>query len=243
LTPSITIDLKNETGYDLIKKMSSNVVLLGDSIFDNGSYVKEGEADVLWHLRRELQPFGLGATLLAQDGAVTANVFDQMARLNGATHLVISCGGNDSLQVRYGLYELLNLTHTPFGLIKRLVHCHPVRLLLKIRKEFLCNYKHLLQEAQETGLPVIICTIYDKCAGIKGYERLFLSIFFNKIIIRQAPSVGIPIIDLRTLCGEPDDYSEISPIEPSTKGAAKIAKRIALVVTKHSFKFPKTVIY
>jgi hypothetical protein len=42
-----TIDLKNETGYDLIKKMSSNVVLLGDSIFDNSSYVKEGEADVL----------------------------------------------------------------------------------------------------------------------------------------------------------------------------------------------------
>jgi len=224
-------------------KMSNNVVLLGDSIFDNGSYLKEGEADVLGHLRRELQPFGLDATLLAQDGAVAANVFDQMARLNDATHLVISCGGNDALQVRYGLYELVNLRHTPFGLVKRLVRDHPVRLLLKIRQEFLSNYKHLLQEAQETGLPVIVCTIYDRCPGIKRSERLFLSIFFNKIIMRQATSVGIPVIDLRALCSEPDDYSDASPIEPSTKGAAKIAMRIALVVTKHNFKFPKTVIY
>jgi hypothetical protein len=31
--------------------------------------------------------------------------------------------------------------------------------------------------------------------------------------------------------------------KPSTKGAAKIARRIALVVTKHSFKFPMTAIY
>ena len=75
----------------------SHVVLLGDSIFDNGVYVPGGPA-VIEQLRSQL-PRGWRATLLAIDGAVVEEVASQLARLpDDASHLVISAGGNDALQ-------------------------------------------------------------------------------------------------------------------------------------------------
>src|SRR3954452_22717183 len=74
----------------------SHVILLGDSIFDNGRYVPGGPS-VIEHLRRCL-PGGWRATLLARDGAGTAEVgglIDQVPA--DATHLVLSVGGNDAL--------------------------------------------------------------------------------------------------------------------------------------------------
>lgn len=47
----------------------SNLVLLGDSIFDNHAYV-HGDPAVIDHVRRGL-PIGWQATLLARDGAMT----------------------------------------------------------------------------------------------------------------------------------------------------------------------------
>ena len=46
---------------------------------------------------------------------------------------------------------------------------------------------------------------------------------FNAIIFREAISAKVTIIDLRLVCTERTDYSELSPIEPSEKGGAKIA--------------------
>ena len=62
------------------------VVLLGDSVFDNGSYVGGG-ADVIAQLRERL-PDGWAAELLAVDGSVMAGVVEQAKRLPAhATHL------------------------------------------------------------------------------------------------------------------------------------------------------------
>src|SRR5437764_15264123 len=73
-----------------------HVVLLGDSIFDNGSYVPGGPP-VIEQLRRGL-PGGWKATLLAVDGAVCSSVAAQLQRLpDDATHLCVSVGGNDAL--------------------------------------------------------------------------------------------------------------------------------------------------
>src|SRR5688500_14337329 len=55
---------------------TGHVVLLGDSIFDNGAYVSGGP-DVVAHLRAML-PRGWEATLLAVDGAVIDDVFRQL---------------------------------------------------------------------------------------------------------------------------------------------------------------------
>ena len=84
--------------------MSRCIVLLGDSIFDNGIHTG-GEPDVLSHLR-SLLPAGWEAALLAVDGSTTADLPDQLGRLpTEASHLVVSIGGNDVL----GDYDLLTL--------------------------------------------------------------------------------------------------------------------------------------
>ena len=73
-----------------------HIVLLGDSIFDNGAYVRGGP-DVVTQLR-ELLPAGSHATLAAIDGDVIDGVARQLSRVPAdATHLVVSVGGNDAL--------------------------------------------------------------------------------------------------------------------------------------------------
>ena len=74
-----------------------NIVLLGDSIFDNESYVPDGPC-VTQQLQKLLGPKAT-VTLLAVDGDVTADVHRQSGDIPAnATHLVVSCGGNDALR-------------------------------------------------------------------------------------------------------------------------------------------------
>ena len=73
-----------------------HVVLLGDSIFDNGAYTSGG-ADVITQLRH-LLPTGWRATLGAVDGATTTDLDPQLAAVpEDARHRVLSVGGNDAL--------------------------------------------------------------------------------------------------------------------------------------------------
>ena len=80
-----------------------HVVLLGDSIFDNASYVPGGDP-VIEQLRSRLDR-GCRATLLAVDGAIASDVHRQLPRVpDDATHLLLSAGGNDALQGSGMLY-------------------------------------------------------------------------------------------------------------------------------------------
>src|SRR4051794_37003703 len=73
-----------------------HLVLLGDSIFDNGAYTG-AEPDVITHLRAIL-PAGWAATLCAVDGSTTRDLAGQIPRVpSEASHLVVSIGGNDAL--------------------------------------------------------------------------------------------------------------------------------------------------
>jgi hypothetical protein len=73
-----------------------HIVLLGDSIFDNAAYV-QGGLDVVRQLR-DILPSGSTATLRAKDGAVLADIPQQLQQVpQTATHLVVSIGGNDAL--------------------------------------------------------------------------------------------------------------------------------------------------
>jgi hypothetical protein len=73
------------------------VLLLGDSVFDNGAYVP-AQPDV----RRQVQalmPADATDELLARDGASIRDVEAQLCRIPaGATHLLVSAGGNDAIQ-------------------------------------------------------------------------------------------------------------------------------------------------
>ncbi len=73
-----------------------HLVLLGDSVFDNGTYTG-AEPDVITHLRSIL-PDGWTATLCAVDGSTTEDLADQLPRVpQEASHAVVSIGGNDAL--------------------------------------------------------------------------------------------------------------------------------------------------
>lgn len=194
-----------------------HVVLLGDSIFDNARYV-DGGLSVIQHLQKAL-PTAWQATLHAIDGDVASDVLNQVANIPCvATHLVISAGGNDAL----GAVELLR---------------QPVQSILEaldklsvVVEAFRCDYRALLDQVLKNGLPVTVCTIYDSVPGMTPAINKALALF-NDAIIREAFDCNLPIIDLRSVCTEPADYSNISPIEPSASGGKKIAEAIVASIT------------
>jgi hypothetical protein len=190
-----------------------HVILLGDSIFDNGAYVGGGP-DVVRQLRGKL-PADWDATLLAVDGDVSRDVVDQLRRLpRDATHLAISAGGNDALAASH-------LLHQSVGNV-----AEAVSLLEVAQQRFVRDYEESVEQAVATGLAVALCTVYDTPPSGLDY-RLFRTALtlFNDIISRAAFARGLTLIDLRLLCGEDEDYA--NPIEPSVRGGDKIAGAIA----------------
>ena len=193
--------------------MGGHVVLLGDSIFDNGVYVP-GEPDVVRQLR-PLLPAGWQASLLAVDGAVTGGVARQLERVPAeATHLVVSVGGNDAL----GDSHLLGRSVRTVG--------EGVLLLAGAQAGFAERYRSMVELVLGRGLPTALCTIYDaNYSPPQGTVVTAALSLFNDVITRAAFSRGLHLIDLRLLCSEPTDYA--NPIEPSAQGGAKMAAAIA----------------
>ena len=96
-----------------------HVVLLGDSVFDNGAYVGRGP-DVIAQVRERL-PAGSTGTLAAVDGALIGNVARQMERVpTSATHLVVSAGGRAVLSTRRATTRR-TLSHAAHGRLLALV--------------------------------------------------------------------------------------------------------------------------
>jgi hypothetical protein len=206
-----------------------HVVLLGDSIFDNACYVP-GRPAVIDQVRQAL-PHGWLATLLAVDGHSTEDVVRQLGGLPAsATHLVVSAGGNDAL----GESGILGEDTGTVGEALALVH--------EVRTRFRRSYRAMLQALSAVGKPMAVCTVYDAVPGLAAAEQTALA-GFNEIILREAFLAGLPVIDLRLVCDRPADYSDVSPIEPSAVGGAKIARVIAEVVTTHDFSRRRSTAY
>jgi len=205
-----------------------NAVLLGDSIFDNASYARAGEA-VIDELGRGLSSGE--ATLLAQDGAVIAGVSSQLQRMpNTATHLFISAGGNDALRASGVLTERASTVADALAKIEA------------VRDAFARSYGTMLDAAAQRGLPTTVCTIYDSQLPEPTHRRLSnLALgVLNDAITRHAVSRRLPVIDLRVLFSEPADYA--NAVEPSGQGSRKIARMISEVLERHDFTGP-TVVY
>jgi hypothetical protein len=195
----------------------SHVVLLGDSIFDNARYVPGGSS-VIEHLRRCL-PGGWQATLLARDGAGTAEIARQFDQLPpDATHLIVSVGGNDALD--YSGF----LLHEPAQSFAEVL-CH----LAEIHEQFLRDYRGVVERVLGFGRRTAICTVYDSIPGLDRVEATGLCLF-NDVILREAFRARLPVIDLRLVCTDAADYSRASPIEPSVVGGGKIARTIGRLV-------------
>jgi lysophospholipase L1-like esterase len=208
----------------------THVVLLGDSIFDNGAYVRRGEPDVVAQVQSKL-PAGSQATLGAVDGAVTTGVERQLARLPAdATHLVVSVGGNDALRSSGLLREQARSV------------AEVIAKFAAVQDEFARNYRTMLDAVLERRLPTALCTIYDARFPDPQEQRLVVTALsiFNDVITREAFTRRLPLIDLRLICNDPDDYA--NPIEPSAKGGDKIAGVIAQVVAGNSI-FPRSQVF
>jgi hypothetical protein len=206
-----------------------HLVLLGDSIFDNATYVP-GHPPVIEQVRREL-PAGWQATLLAVDGNITVDVARQLARLpKDTTHLAISVGGNDALKSSGILAQ-------PASTVSEVLH-----EFASIQSDFRREYRAMLDEVLSRRMPTIVCTIYDAIPNL-GRDAIAALAYFNDVILREAAKVAIPVLDLRHVCREPTDYSSLSPIEPSHFGGCKIATALARIATTHEFALRTTSVY
>lgn len=197
--------------------MQKHLVLLGDSIYDNGIYV-DGPNAVSDHLARVLPDWQI--TLVAVDGHTTREIPDQASLIpKSATHLALSVGGNDALNV---IPQLRTETQDVF---------HGLKVLATIRKDFSADYSRALDAIQARDLPLIICTIYDQIPGLTGELQTALAPF-NETILREAVARKLSVLDLRCLCTNSEDYSEKSPIEPSNRGGKKIAETLSKILTQ-----------
>lgn len=193
-----------------------HIVLLGDSIFDNGAYVAGGP-DVVTQLAG-LLPSGWRGTLAAVDGAAIDDVPRQLEGVPAAaTHLVISAGGNDAL----GHADLLDRRATS--------SLQVLGWLADAAEGFEVRYRQMLTVVGASALPVTLCTIYN--GNLTPPTRRLASTalaVFNDVILRLAVEQRLSVIELRLVCTEPADYA--NPIEPSVQGGAKIARAVAWAI-------------
>jgi hypothetical protein len=190
-----------------------HLVLLGDSVFDNAAYVGGGP-DVVAQLRARL-PTGWRATLRAVDGSLIGGVERQLDRLPAdASQLVVSTGGNDAL----GYASVLEAGARSVA--------EAVDRLATIRERFGRDYETMLDRVLEPRLPTAVCTIYDTRVPEPRWHLVVTALcLLNDCITRAALARGLPLVDLRLICDQDEDYA--NPIEPSVRGGEKIAAAIA----------------
>ncbi len=188
------------------------MALLGDSVFDNASYVKP-RTDVPTLLRQGLPDAGV--ILLAKDGGRMADVPSQLAQLTArTTHLVISVGGNDALD-RAGVLDATALDAAD-----------AFRVLADIVEVFEDGYRRMLGAVLRAGLPTVVCTIYNGWFESRDYQRRASAAVgaIDDVIFRAATEHRLTVIDLRRVCTQRADFTH--QVEPSEQGGAKIAAAI-----------------
>jgi len=216
-----------------------HIVLLGDSIFDNSSYVNLGELDVPNQLR-SLVGQNCKVTNLAVDGHLIRHVKNQLNNLpSDVTHLFVSVGGNDGL-------GHLSIFHTHVNTIGE-----SLQQMYRIGDNFKKRYSEMVDLVLSYNLPTTFCSIYYPRFDARSLDRVqdYMSVLsngreiqemvmaaetiFNDIITYEIFKRKIPLIDLRVLCDDDEDFA--NPIEPSCIGGMKIAKTINTIANVHSF--------
>jgi hypothetical protein len=194
--------------------VADHIALLGDSIFDNAAYTN-GLPDVVTHLR-QMVPIGVTATLLAADGSTTADVFQKQIGLlpPDVTHAAVSMGGNDAILHADALD--LPVTSTQEALA----------MFGERASAFEASYRSALTSIVDRVPHTSVCTIYNaRLPGNEGAMARVGLMLFNDVIMRVAFERQLPVVDLRLVVVDPEDFA--NPLEPSSRGAEKIAKSIA----------------
>lgn len=190
-----------------------HVAMLGDSIFDNGSYVG-GVPDV----RAQAQALLPDAKVIsaARDGAVMADIEFQIRQIpDSVGHIVVSIGGNDALRASGILDESASSVSDALD------------RLGSIRKEFSRSYARMIKILLDRRVPLACCSIYEPRFPDPARRRAAANglTLLNDVITREVFRAGANLIDLRLICDSDEDFA--NPIEPSAVGGAKIAHAIA----------------
>jgi hypothetical protein len=115
--------------------------------------------------------------------------------------------------------------------------------MAEVSDEFEARYRGMLIDVLTLGLPTAICTVYYPRFPDSFINRaacMALGIF-NDVIIRSAFTTGVPLIDLRLVCDQDEDFA--NPIEPSDSGGKKIAAAICRLVLEHDFSKGRTEVF
>jgi GDSL-like Lipase/Acylhydrolase family len=196
-----------------------HVVLLGDSVLDNGAYT-DGGPDVIAQVRKQL-PKGWRGSLLAVDGSTTEDIPAQLSAFPpDATHCFLSVGGNDAILRA----EVLDARVQSSG--------EALLLLAEVGREFEEKYRKAVEACLSLSLPLVVLTIYHGNFPDPRYQRVVATALtvFNDVIIRTATEMRLMLIDTRFVCNSPADFA--NPIEPSSVGGEKIARAIARAATE-----------
>ena len=120
-----------------------------------------------------------------------------------------------------------------------------------IGEDFKKAYSAMLDSVLMHKLPTAVCNIYYPRFFSSSLDRVvsYLPVMmdgeklqqmtmaaetiFNDIIMFEVFKRKLPLIDLRVLCNDDQDFA--NPIEPSSIGGMKIAKTINEIVNNHSF--------
>jgi lysophospholipase L1-like esterase len=193
------------------------VILLGDSILDNWPYTRPAP-DTTSHLS-DLLGSAWSVERLALDGATLSSVPLQLDRLrHRPTWAVMSIGGNDLA--------------AHIGLLGRQATSSAELLgeLLRIADDFSRSYEAVIRAVADRAEKVLLCTIYEvplEPSSLARLARAPLGLINDRIVATGA-RVGADVLDIRTVCTEQADF--VLQIEPSARGAAKIAEAIARVL-------------
>ena len=193
------------------------VVLLGDSILDNAPYTVP-HPDTTAHLSRKLGS-GWSVERLAEDGAIMSDIGGQLSRLEGRAEVaVLSIGGND-------LIAHIGVLDRPASRSSEVL-----RDLASIAEAFTSSYQAVAAAVADRAERVILCTVYEVQLEPVPYAKLArvpLAVL-NDRIVRTGTRLRLDVLELRSVCTEPADF--VLQIEPSAKGAEKIASAIAEAV-------------
>ena len=192
-----------------------HICLMGDSIFDNDEY-NPGEPGVIEQMRRSI-PKTWSAFKVAVDGDCIEDIPNQLEKVpTHTTDIVVSIGGNDLMKFRHLLAQVTE------GAGLETVIASPLA-------DFEIAYGWMLDMVSKRGLRVSACTIYTAIPFAEPEMRDYAPPAigaFNALILRLAEARGVSVVRLDAACADKDDFSKMSPIEPSSKGGQKIVDAI-----------------
>lgn len=210
------------------------VALVGDSVFDNEKYLDPGEPSVADQLRDRLAPED-AVDCPAVDGHCLSDVPEQLEQLSDATtHLFLSAGGTDAL----GFLTRLGHFQEPTNSLGE-----GVDSMGRMRESFMLRYRKLLEGVVDGDFKTILCTLYAGNFPDRTLQSRIETVLpiVNDVIVGAACDYGLPLIELRQVFVEEEDYA--STLEPSAHGSDKLARAMVRVLDEHDFSTERTTIY